>query len=165
MNIKKVDDKPMVIHTKEKTKIHVKAEPEAKIKGRNILVVEKSPKAAGSDKAENLKQTAKENVRKTVQKENRVYAQYQRSKQDKEKAIGKTNSTVSSVASVGTMAVLDQMDGGNEVYESYQVARTLTAPAESAANAGKRLYRSQVAKARAEKIKKCSPVRKSEKRL
>ncbi len=154
MNIKKVDDKPMIIHTKEKTKIHVKAEPEAKIKGRNILVVEKSPKVAGSDKAESLKQTAKENVRKTVQKENRVYAQYQRSKQDKEKAIGKKNSTVGSAASVGTMAALDQMDGGNEVYESYQVARTLTAPAESAANAGKRLYQSQVAKARTDKIKK-----------
>ena len=34
MNIKKVDDKPMVIHTKEKAKLHIKQEPEAKIKGR-----------------------------------------------------------------------------------------------------------------------------------
>lgn len=46
LNIKKVDDKPMVIHTKEKTKLHIKAEPEAKIKGRNVLVVEKGPKVA-----------------------------------------------------------------------------------------------------------------------
>lgn len=30
LNIKKVDDKPMVIHTKEKTKIHVKSQPETK---------------------------------------------------------------------------------------------------------------------------------------
>lgn len=37
----------MVIHTKEKTKLHVKGAPEAKIKGRNILVVERSPKTAG----------------------------------------------------------------------------------------------------------------------
>ena len=50
MNIKKVDDKSMVIHTKEKAKLHVKREPEAKIKGRNILVVEKGPKIAGADK-------------------------------------------------------------------------------------------------------------------
>lgn len=35
MNIKKVDDKPMVIHTKEKPKVHVKGTPETKIKGRN----------------------------------------------------------------------------------------------------------------------------------
>ena len=39
LNIKKVDDKPMVIHTKEKAKLHIRQEPEAKIKGRNILVV------------------------------------------------------------------------------------------------------------------------------
>ena len=36
MNIKKVDDKPMVIHTKEKPKLKVKGAPETKIKGRNI---------------------------------------------------------------------------------------------------------------------------------
>ena len=36
----------MVIHTKEKAKLHIKQEPEAKIKGRNILVVERSPKIA-----------------------------------------------------------------------------------------------------------------------
>jgi len=39
LNIKKVDDKPMVILTKEKPKVHVKGAPEAKIKGRNILTM------------------------------------------------------------------------------------------------------------------------------
>ena len=48
MNIKKVDDKPMVIHTKEKPKVHVKGTPETKIKGRNILTVQHGPKIAGS---------------------------------------------------------------------------------------------------------------------
>ena len=48
MNIKKVDDKPMVIHTKEKPKVHVKGAPETKIKGRNILTVQHGPKIAGS---------------------------------------------------------------------------------------------------------------------
>ena len=48
MNIKKVDDKPMVIHTKEKPKVHVKGVPETKIKGRNILTVQHGPKIAGS---------------------------------------------------------------------------------------------------------------------
>lgn len=46
MNIKKVDDKPMVIHTKEKPKVHVKGTPETKIKGRNILTVQHGPKTA-----------------------------------------------------------------------------------------------------------------------
>ena len=50
-----MDDKPMVIHTKEKTKLHIKQEPEAKIKGRNVLVVDKTPNAAGVDKPANRK--------------------------------------------------------------------------------------------------------------
>lgn len=48
MNIKKVDDKPMVIHTKEKPKLKVKGAPETKIKGRNVLTVQHGPKIAGS---------------------------------------------------------------------------------------------------------------------
>lgn len=155
MNIKKVDDKSMVIHTKEKAKLHVKREPEAKIKGRNILVVEKGPKIAGADKgikadsknaAMKAKSNAKKEVRKAVQKENAMYAGRQKSKQDSKKDVSKKNGTTKGAASVGAMAALDQMDGGNEVYESYMVARTISAPAESAADAGRRLYRSQAAR-------------------
>lgn len=136
MKIKKVDDKPMVIHTKEKTKLHVKQEPEAKIKGRNILVVEKGPKVAGTDKESKAEKAdsrksarkgraeRKEEIRKTVQKESSVYAQVQKSKQGREKAIGKKNSTVGSVVSVGVMTALDQTDGANEVYESYRGKNT-----------------------------------------
>lgn len=178
MNIKKVDDKPMVIHTKEKAKLHIKQEPETKIKGRNILVVEKSPKIAGANKedvadrkkstmkgkpeqkSQKGNQAVKEEVRKAMQKENGAYAQYQKSQKDREKAIGKKNNTARSVASVGAMTALDQMDGGNEVYESYRVAQTLAAPAVSAADAGRRLYRSQVAKAQEKKIKKVQAGRK-----
>ena len=154
----------MVIHTKEKAKLHIKQEPEAKIKGRNILVVERSPKIArantegvadskkvarkGNPDQINHKEgsVVKEEVRKSVQKENGVYAQYHKSKQDREKTIGKKNGTVGSVASVGAKATLDQMEGGNEVYESYMVAKNLPRPVESATDAGRRLYRSQAAK-------------------
>lgn len=52
MNIKNADDRPMVIHTKEKAKLHVKGTPEAKIKGRNILVVDRRPKTSGSTETE-----------------------------------------------------------------------------------------------------------------
>lgn len=57
MNIKKVDDKPMVIHTKEKTKLHVKTAPEIKIKVGNVLTVERTSKFAGAEreaKADNM---------------------------------------------------------------------------------------------------------------
>lgn len=48
MNIKKVDDKPMEIHTKEKPKFHVKEATETKIKDRNTLTVQHGPKIAGN---------------------------------------------------------------------------------------------------------------------
>ena len=54
MKIKKVDDKPMVIHTKEKAKIHAHEPKGAKIKGSNIYTVERGPKTAGARKRENL---------------------------------------------------------------------------------------------------------------
>ena len=48
MKIRKVDDKPMVIHTKEKSKIYAHELKEAKIKGSNIYAVERGPKTAGA---------------------------------------------------------------------------------------------------------------------
>lgn len=135
MNIKKVDDKPMVIHTKEKTKLHVKTAPETKIKAGNVLTVERTPKFAGAEreakaaKADNMdkrmsalkvksatkdskgkadaekrlsdkrgqsaqsssvkSKSVKEDIKKFMQKENSKYAQFEKSKQDREKAIGK----------------------------------------------------------------------------
>lgn len=44
MKIKKVNEKLMVIHTKEKPKIHVKATPEAKVKGRKVLTIQRGLK-------------------------------------------------------------------------------------------------------------------------
>lgn len=176
----------MVIHTKEKAKLHIKTQAETKIKGRNVLVVEKKPKLAGAlkedgtdnrksaikVKPEQLKRrdtqtvkekgrvSAKEEVRQSAQKEAGVYAGYKQSKADREKAIGKKTGTVKAAASVGAMTALDRMDGGNEIYESYLTARTLSAPAVSAADAGRRLYRAKAAKAKAERIKKVQKGRK-----
>ena len=41
MKIKKVDDKPMVIHTKQKAKIHTHEPKQASIKGSNIYTVDR----------------------------------------------------------------------------------------------------------------------------
>ena len=56
MKIRKVDDKPMVIHTKEKAKIHAHEPKGAKIKGSNIYTVERGPKTAGAKVTEVLSQ-------------------------------------------------------------------------------------------------------------
>lgn len=44
MKIKKVDDKPMVIHTKKKARIHTHEPKKVKIKGSNIYTVERAKK-------------------------------------------------------------------------------------------------------------------------
>lgn len=43
MKIKKVDDKPLVIHTKQKAKLHKHEPKQASIKGSNIYNVDKDP--------------------------------------------------------------------------------------------------------------------------
>ena len=265
MNIKKVDDKPMVIHTKEKPKLHVKGTPETKIKGRNVLTVQHGPKIAGTvaeksivengriklkkssvhvtdkrktgqtktvsdsmeyggrngtvqgrkessaaqgrscngnvqnrkgsvtvqdrsvygtvpgrkesgaaqDKRESAgtrgrntdgntqgRQGKEQEVRQSVNKENSMYAKqtgfasYRKSKAEKEAAIKKKTPVSSAVVSVAAKTTLDEMEGGSEVYEAYRAAYTLAKPATNAARAGRNLYRSQVAKAKAQKIKK-----------
>ncbi len=198
MNIKKVDDKPMAIHTKEKPKVHVKGAPETKIKGRNILTVQHVPKIAGSaaeksvaedgkiklkrnsihatDKRKTVQikaaaegmeysgrngsgnaqggQGKEQEVRQSVNKENRMYSQYRIAKAEKEAAIKKKPALPSGIASVAARTALDEMDGGNEVHDAYMTAYTLAKPATNAVDAGRNIYRSKAAKAKQDKLRK-----------
>ena len=259
MNIKKVDDKPMVIHTKEKPKLKVRGTPETKIKGRNVLTVQHGPKIAGTvaeksiaadgkiklkkssvhvtDKrktgqaktaADGMEYTVRngtvqerregktaqgrygsgtaqgrqgngtvqdrngygtvqsrkeggtvqgrgesrtaqgrntdtntqgrkgkeQEVRQSVNRENRMYAQYRKTKAEKEAAIKKKPPVSAAVVSVAAKTALDEMDGGNEVYEAYMAADALTKPATNAVDAGRNLYRSKAAKEKQQRIKK-----------
>lgn len=213
MNIKKVDDKPMVIHTKEKPKLKVKGTPETKIKGRNVLTVQRGPKIAGTvaeksiaadgkiklkrssvrvtDKgktgqaktaADGMEYTGRnsaaqdrrgdktaqgrysdttmqgrkgkeQEVRQSMNSENRMYAQYRKTKAEKEAAVKKKSPVSAAAVSVAAHTALDEMDGGNEVYEAYMAADALAKPATNAADAGRNLYRSKVAREKQQKIK------------
>ena len=64
MKIKKVDDKPMVIHTKQKAKIHSHEPKTAKIKGGNVYTTQRGPKTA-SDRASAMN-GGKKNYRKAT---------------------------------------------------------------------------------------------------
>ncbi len=216
MNIKKVDDKPMVIHTKEKPKLKVKGAPETKIKGRNVLTVQHGPKIAGTaaeksvagdgkiklkkssvhvtdkrktgqaktaadgmeygsrngcgttqgrnegktaqgryaDRNTQGRQGKEQEVRQSVNKENRMYAQYRIAKAEKEAAVRKKPALPSGIASVAAGTALDEMEGGNEVHDAYMTAYTLAKPATNAVDAGRNLYRSKAAKAKEQRIKK-----------
>ena len=277
MKIKKVDDKPMVIHTKEKPKLKIKGAPETKIKGRNVLTVRHGPKtvqtvtakSAETDEKIKLKKgiahvadkrktgqtrtpdesigymgrnntvqdrrgnrtaqgrnadvkaqgrqesrtipdgsvygnirnqnqnatvqgrresaavqgrnetvmvqgrreavasqgrsaannthdgRGKEHeVRQSVNRENRMYAQYRKSKAEKEAAVKKKAPVPAAVVSVAAGTALDEMEGGSEIHDAYMAAYTLAKPATNAVDAGRNLYRSQVAKAKKDKLRK-----------
>ena len=224
MNIKKVDDKPMVIHTKEKPKLKVKGAPETKIKGRNVLTVQHGPKIAGiapeksvaadgkiklkrssvhvtdnrktvqtktaadsmeyrgrngggtvqdrkgngttqgrnggttqgryADRTMQGRQGKEQEVRQSVNKENRMCAQYRTAKAEKEAAIKKKPVLPPGIASVAARTALDEMEGGSEIHDAYMAAYTLAKPATNAVDAGRNLYRSQVAKAKQDILRK-----------
>ena len=261
MNIKKVDDKPMVIHTKEKPKLKIKGAPETKIKGRNVLTVRHEPKIAGSSTEKSVVENGRiklkkspvhvadkrktgqtttavdgmeykgrngtvqdrkagrtayeqgrsgsgnvqdrkgnatvqdrgaygtvqgrkksmavqdrqhgrtaqganadtdtrgrrgkeQEVRQSVNRENRMYAQYRKSKAEKEAAVKKKAPVPAAVVSVAAGTALDEMEGGNEIHDAYMAAYTLAKPATNAVDAGRNLYRSQVAKAKQDKLRK-----------
>lgn len=79
LEIRRKDDKPMVIHTKEKTKIHRKGKREVRIKGRNVLVVTKRPgtmareeaKAASGKKHTDAEPVVKDSEEKSRRKQGR----------------------------------------------------------------------------------------------
>ena len=277
MKIKKVDDKPMVIHTKEKPKLKIKGSPETKIKGRNVLTVRHGPKTVQTVTAKSAEPDGKiklkkgiahvadkrktgqtrtpdesigymgrnntvqdrrgnrtaqgrnadvkaqgrqesrtipdgsvygnirnqnqnvtvqgrresaavqgrnetvmvqgrreavasqgrsaannthggrgkeQEVRQSVNRENRMYAQYRKSKAEKEAAVKKKAPVPAAVVSVAARTALDEMEGGNEIHDAYMAAYTLAKPATNAVDAGRNLYRSQVAKAKQDKLRK-----------
>ena len=66
MKIKKVDDKPMVIHTKQKAKIHSHETKTSAIKGANVYTVNRSPTA----KKVSAKEGVLSGMRRAVRKSN-----------------------------------------------------------------------------------------------
>ena len=185
----------MVIHTKEKPKLHVKGTPETKIKGSNALTVRYDPKSDGSvagksgewggkiklkkssvhvtdkrkigqtgtsaDSMEHKGRNAGTNtqgkeqeVRQSVNRENRMYAQYHKTKEEKVAAIKKKPAVPAAVVSVAARTALDEMEGGGEIHDAYMAAGTLAKPATSAVDAGRNLYRSKAFREKHQRIKK-----------
>lgn len=106
------------------------------------------------------RQGKEQEVRQSVNRENRMYAKqtgvasYRKAKAQKEAAVKKKSVVSPAVVSVAAKSALDEMDGGNEVYEAYMAADALAKPATNALDAGRNLYRSKAAKEKQKKIKR-----------
>ena len=164
LDIKKVNDKPMVIHKKKNARLPVKSAAKAKRKSERIFVVGKTPKAlkikrhdnrtgekhvkkkSASSKVERSNFVPKEDRGKTEQKEKESHKQARKAEENKGKNTVKKKEAGSAFVSAGAAVAVDQLDGGSEVYDSYITAKTVIAPAESMAEAGKNLFQSQTVK-------------------
>lgn len=160
MKIKKVDDKPMVIHTKQKTKIHTVEPKKVQIKGRNILTVDRGPKIKGMEvKQKETVNRGKEAFRKSTihrvdkVKRNRI-SQYRQNVKDAKKSIKTKNSTIKLAGAAGANTALNQMEGGEELKEAAFLAYEASRPVTGTASKGAALFRQRVMEERARKIKK-----------
>ena len=106
------------------------------------------------------RQGKEQEVRQSVNRENRMYAKqtgvasYRKTKAEKEAAVKKKPPLSAAVVPVAAKTALDEMDGGSEVYEAYMAADALAKPATNAVDAGRNLYRSKAAKEKQQRIKK-----------
>ena len=173
MKIKKVEDKPMVIHTKQKTKIHSHEPKNATIKGSNIYTVNRSPKikevtlSKESGKSRNStsefrKQKEKKNFRKsTVHETDNV----------RERGIGKLRNNVKEAnqsikvkqsnlhiaertGTIGAKAATDQLEGGREIQQAAYIAHEAFRPVTGTASQGAKVFKKQVIDQKKRRIKK-----------
>ena len=131
MKIKKVDDKPMVILTKEKAKIHSHEPKGARIKGSNIYTVERGPKIAGAKAVES---TGKKSYRKsTVHQANvkeKGLLRFKCNIRETNTSIKTKNTNLHIAGRTGALAagaVTEQAEGGHEVSQAAYLAYEATA--------------------------------------
>ena len=134
LKIKKVDDKPMVIHTKKKAKIHMHEPKKAKIKGSNIYTVQRGPKIASAKINDTGK---KKSYRKSTihqaEKKEKEPSKFKRNIRESNTSIKTKNTNLHIAGRTGALAtgaVTEQVEGGQEVsqaaYLAYEASRPVT---------------------------------------
>ena len=172
MKIKKVDDKPMVIHTKQKTQLHAHEPKNSTIKGSNIYTVDRSPKKGDSEIPDTkgnpqngtsayIREKAKRRFRKSTVHQADVkekgIAKFRRNIRGSNQSIKLKNQNLHSVrrtSAIGAKTVTDQMDGGQEVQQAGSIVYELSRPVTGTASKGAELFRHKSMEKARRKIKK-----------
>ena len=108
MKIRKVDDKPMIIHTKEKAKIHAHEPKGAKIKGSNIYTVERGPKTIGAKVSDDKKKSYRKSTIHQSEPKNRGLSRFI-AKLDIENPIIRINTAFKGCSSLEKISVLPRI--------------------------------------------------------
>ena len=140
MKIRKVDDKPMVIHTKEKAKIHAHEPKGAKIKGSNIYTVERGPKTIGAKVSDDKKKSYRKSTIHQSEPKNKGLSRFKRNYRESNTSIKTKNTNLHIAGRTGALAagaVTEQVEGGQEVsqaaYLAYEASRPVTGTASKGA--------------------------------
>jgi len=157
----------MVIHTKEKAKIHTVQSKELSIKGRNVLSRESVPKVKGATIGLSPSQKRKESFRKATKhqtgKEETVAGQSASQKQSKIKkqdSVKKKDSNLKYVGLAGAKTATDQMEGGEELQQSAMVAYGVSKPITSTVSKTSEAMKQAMLEQRKKKLKVVEPAKK-----
>ena len=158
MKIKKVDDKPMVIHTKKKAKIHMHEPKKAKIKGSNIYTVQRGPKIASAKINDTGK---KKSYRKSTihqaEKKEKEPSKFKRNIRESNTSIKTKNTNLHIAGRTGALAtgaVTEQVEGGQEVSQAAYLAYEASRPVTGTASRGASLFRKKAVAEAKKHIKK-----------
>ncbi len=134
MKIRKKDDRPMVIHTKKKPRLHLHT----------------GKKAAVRKKAENTSVTVKRRKPRSGIRERLT---------ESGKSVKVRSQSLKTLAAAGAKAGARQLEGGEEIKESLDLAATAAAPVMGITSGAGKLYRRKKAENK-EKEKKAEPKKK-----
>lgn len=159
MKIKKVDDKPMAIHTKEKAEIHSHEPKKAEINGSNIYTVKRGPKIASTkvnDNTDKKKIYRKSTVHQAEKKEKGL-SKFKRNIRESKTSIKTKNTNLHIAGRPGALAagaVTEQVEGGQEVSQAAYLAYEVSRPVTGTASRGASLFRKKAVAEAKKRIKK-----------
>ena len=157
LKIRKVDDKPMVIHTKEKAKIHAHEPKGAKIKGSNIYTVERGPKTIGAKVSDDKKKSYRKSTIHQSEPKNKGLSRFKRNYRESNTFIKTKNTNLHIAGRTGALAVgavTEQVEGGQEVSQAAYLAYEASRPVTGTASKGAALFRKKAAAEAKKRIKK-----------
>ena len=148
LKIKKVDDKPMVIHTKRKAKLHTHEPKQAAIKGSNVYTVDRDPTKKKADNGKYRKSTVHQ-----VQNEG-MFSKYRKQMKQAGQSIKVNNHSLRNAGMVGGKVMTDWIEGGQEIQQASMIMYEASILVTGTASRGAELFKSQVINRQKLKIKK-----------
>ena len=148
----------MVIHTKEKAKIHAHEPKGAKIKGSNIYTVERGPKTAGAKvtNTDRKKSYRKSTIHQSEAKDKGLF-KFKRNIRESGTSIKTKNTNLHIAGRTGALAagaVTEHVEGGQELSQAAYLAYESSRPVTGTASKGAALFRKKGGSEAKKRIKK-----------